>query len=62
MEGVREVLRARPGATRVVVHVPQGGGKPPLPMELRSGVAYDAELRAEVVRRLGDVMVDLSLA
>ncbi len=62
MEGVREVLRSRPGGTRVVVHVPQGGGKPPLPMELRSGVAYDAELRAEVARRLGDSAVELSLA
>jgi hypothetical protein len=62
MEGVREVLRERPGGTRVVVHVPQGGGRPALPMELRTGVAYDAELRAEVARRLGDAVVDLTLA
>ena len=62
MEGVREVLRERPGATRVVLHVPQGGGKPALPMELRTGVAYDAELPAEVARRLGGSVVELSLA
>jgi DNA polymerase-3 subunit alpha len=62
MEGVREVLRERPGATRVVVHVPQGGGRQALTMELRTGVAYDAELRAEVARRFGDSMVDLSLS
>ncbi len=33
-----------------------------LPMELRWGVAYDAELLAEVRRRLGDELVDLRLA
>ncbi len=52
MEELRTLLRARPGATRVVLHVPgTRGGE--LPMELRSGVAYDAELLAEVTRRLG---------
>jgi hypothetical protein len=30
-------------------------------MELRTGVAYDAELRAEVTRRLGSSVVELSL-
>ena len=33
-----------------------------LPMELRRGVAYDAELLAEVRRRLGDGLIDLRLA
>jgi hypothetical protein len=61
MEQVRTVLRSRPGPTRVVLHLPQGGGEA-LPMELRSGVAYDAELLAEMGRRLGDGMVDLRLA
>jgi hypothetical protein len=61
MEEVRTVLRGRPGATRVVIHLPQGAGHAPLPMELRSGVAYDAELLAEVRRRLGDGLVDLAL-
>jgi len=61
MEVVRTALRDRPGGTRVVIHVPQGSGQPALPMELRTGVAYDAELRAELSRRLGDGVVDLSL-
>jgi hypothetical protein len=52
MEELRMLIRARPGATRVVLHVPGvRGGE--LPMELRSGVAYDADLLAEVTRRLG---------
>ena len=58
MEAFKSVLRDRPGATRVVIHVPgPGGGE----MELRRGVAYDAELLAEVRRRLGDGLVDLRL-
>lgn len=61
MEQVRSLLRARPGATRVVLHVPQGGGRDALPMELRVGVAYDAELLGEV-SRLGAGLVDLRLA
>jgi len=59
MQAFRAVLRERPGATRVVVHVPAPGGSA-LPMELR-GVAYDAELEAEVRRRVGEGVIDLSL-
>jgi hypothetical protein len=59
METFRSVLRDRPGGTRVVIHVPGPGGGA---MELRRGVAYDAELLAEVRRRLGDGLVDLRLA
>ena len=44
MEEVRTLIRSRPGATRVVLHVPQGGGRDALPMELRVGVAYDAKV------------------
>jgi hypothetical protein len=62
MEAVKTLLRDRPGATRVVIHVPVPGGAETLPMELRRGVAYDAELLAEVRRRLGDGLVDLRLA
>jgi len=62
MAAVRDLFRARPGQTRVTVHLPQGTGRPPLPMELRSGVAYDAELAAEVARRLGPGRVALDLA
>ena len=62
MELVKLLLRDRPGATRVVIHVPASGAGEALPMELRRGVAYDAELLAEVHRRLGDGLVELRLA
>jgi hypothetical protein len=61
METLKSVIRDRPGSTRVVLHVP-AGGTTPLPMELRRGVAYDAELLAEVQRRLGEGLVELRLA
>jgi len=61
MEAFKLLLRDRPGATRVVLHVPAGGGGAALPMELRAGVAYDAELLSEVRRRLGEGLVDLQL-
>jgi hypothetical protein len=61
METFRQLARERPGDTRVVVHVPAQGGSA-LPMELRNGVAYDAELLAEVRRRLGASVVQLSVA
>ncbi|HEY6569858.1 MAG TPA: OB-fold nucleic acid binding domain-containing protein, partial [Candidatus Limnocylindrales bacterium] len=59
MQAFKSVLRERPGGTRVVVHVPAPGGSA-LPMELR-GVAYDAELLAELRRRVGEGVIDLSL-
>jgi hypothetical protein len=62
METVKLLLRDRPGGTKVVLHVPSVGGGQPLPMELRWGVAYDAELLAEVRRQLGDGLVELRLA
>jgi DNA polymerase-3 subunit alpha len=62
MAAVRDLFRDRPGSTRITVHLPQGAGRPPLPMELRSGVAYDAELSAEVARRLRPGIVALDLA
>ncbi|HEY5630189.1 MAG TPA: hypothetical protein VIR16_11830, partial [Candidatus Limnocylindrales bacterium] len=61
MEALRQVIRERPGDTAVVVHVPGPGGAV-LPMPLRTAVAYDAELIAEIQRRLGAGMVDLALA
>ena len=60
--GVQGPARERPGSTRVVLHVPAPSGGPSLPMELRRGVAYDAELLAEVRRRLGEGIVELSLS
>ena len=61
MATVRDLLRSRPGATRVTVHLPQGHGRPDLPMELRSGVAYDADLMLEVNRRLRPEICTLEL-
>jgi hypothetical protein len=60
MESFKSVLRDHPGSTRVVIHLPSPSG--PLPMALRRGVAYDADLVAEVRRRFGDGMVELDLA
>ena len=50
--------RARPGWSSTSRH--RAAARPP--MELRRGVAYDAELLAEVRRRLGDGLVELRLA
>jgi hypothetical protein len=61
METIRALVRERPGETKVVVHVPAPGGAA-LPMELKEPVAYDAELLAEVQRRLGEGLVELTLA
>jgi hypothetical protein len=61
METFKSVLRDRPGETRVVIHVPGPGGGAALPMELRRGVAYDAELLAEIRRRLGEGIVEIHL-
>jgi hypothetical protein len=61
METFRTLLRERPGATRVVLHVPAPSGGAALPMELSRRVAYDAELLSEVRRRLGDGLVELRL-
>jgi len=55
------MLKERPGSTRVVFHIPAPGGGT-LPLEIRSGVAYDAELLAEVHRRLGEGLVRLELS
>ena len=60
MEAFRQLVRERPGETRVVVHVPGPGGTA-LPMELRTPVAYDADLMSEVQRRLGEGIADLHL-
>jgi DNA polymerase-3 subunit alpha len=62
MEAFKGLLVDRPGSTRVVLHVPAPSGGASLPMELRRGVAYDAELLAEVRRRLGEGIVELSLS
>jgi DNA polymerase-3 subunit alpha len=61
MEAFHTLLRERPGATRVILHVPAPSGGSALPMELSRRVAYDAELLSEVRRRLGNGLVDLRL-
>jgi hypothetical protein len=61
METIRGLLRERPGETRIVLHLPAGEGDG-LPVELKRGVAYDAEFLAEIRRRVGDGLVELSFA
>jgi hypothetical protein len=61
MEELRAMLKERPGATRVVFNLPGPGGGT-LPMEVRGGVAYDAELLSDVQRRLGEGLVRLELS
>jgi hypothetical protein len=57
---ITQIVRERPGETEVIVHVPAPGGRPQ-PMPLPKRVAYDAELLAEVRRRLGDGWIDVRL-
>jgi hypothetical protein len=59
MEQLRDVLRERPGSTPVVLLLPSTGGREQ-EMQLPRGTAYDAELLADVRRRLGG-LVELSL-
>jgi hypothetical protein len=59
-EGLKTLIAERPGETPVVLHLPGPGGRVQA-MQLRSGVAYDAELLAEVRRRLGAGLVTLEL-
>ena len=61
LETIKTLLRDHPGTTRVVIHVPTPNAGAALPMELRRGVAYDPELVADVRRRLGEGLVELSL-
>jgi hypothetical protein len=61
METFKNLLRERPGATRVVLHLPAPSGGGSLPMELSRRVASDAELLSEVRRRLGEGLVELTL-
>ena len=60
METFRQLVRERPGEPRVVVHIPAPGGSA-LPMELKQAVAYDADLLAEVQRRLGTGIASATL-
>ena len=53
MEVVKAELRSRPGSTKVVVHIPQAGGAQQLPMEIRSGIAWDPSFPAAIRGRVG---------
>jgi DNA polymerase-3 subunit alpha len=57
---LRTLIKSRPGATPVVLHIPAGRGRS---HEMRLGVniAYDAELLAEVGRSFGS-LIELRLA
>jgi DNA polymerase-3 subunit alpha len=59
-EGLKTLIAERPGETPVILHLPGPGGRVQA-MQLRSGVAYDADLLAEVRRRLGAGLVTLEL-
>ncbi|HET7677538.1 MAG TPA: DNA polymerase III subunit alpha [Candidatus Limnocylindrales bacterium] len=59
-QAIRELIHEHPGETPVVLHIPTRSGRDE-PMELRLGVAYDAELLADVRRRLGEGLVTLEL-
>jgi hypothetical protein len=57
---LKGLIKSRPGATPVVLHIPAGRGRA-REMRLGVGIAYDAELLAEVSRRFGGLL-QLSLA
>jgi hypothetical protein len=58
---LREIVHDRPGDTRLVLHIPASDGRVQR-MELRVGVAYDAELLSMIERRVGRRAVELRLA
>ena len=60
LRAFRALIRERPGDTPVLVHLDVAGAVG-LPIPLKP-VAYDAELLAEIRRRLGDGAVELRLA
>ncbi len=57
---LRAIIHERPGPTSVVLHVPTSDGRRQR-MDLRVGVAYDAELLASIERKMGG-SVELHLA
>jgi hypothetical protein len=59
-EELKRVIKARPGETPVVLHIPAGRGRTQ-EMRLGAGIAYDAELVADCGRRF-EGMVQLSLS
>jgi DNA polymerase-3 subunit alpha len=60
LQALREIIHAHPGETPVVLRIPAGPGREQR-MELRVGVAYDAELLGLIRRQVGDQLVSLEL-
>jgi hypothetical protein len=52
---LRTLIKSRPGATPVVLHIPAGRSRS-REMRLGVGIAYDAELLAEVARSFGGLL------
>jgi hypothetical protein len=52
---LRALIKSRPGTTPVVLHIPSGAGRTH-EMRLGVGIAYDAELLADVRRHFGDLL------
>ena len=61
MEVVKAELRSRPGSTKVVIYIPQAGGAQQLPLEIRSGVAWDPSFPAAIRGRVGATAVRFNL-
>jgi hypothetical protein len=59
-EQLKALIQDHPGETTVVLRLPAGQNREQR-MQLRTGVAYDAELLAALRRRIGDQLLDLTL-
>jgi DNA polymerase-3 subunit alpha len=59
-ETLKRLIHEHPGETPVVLHIPTRAGRDE-PMQLTRGVAYDAQLVADVRRSLGEGLVRLDL-
>jgi hypothetical protein len=59
-EAIKEVIHGHPGVTPVVLRLPVGNGREQR-MQLRVGVAYDAELLSSLRRRVGDQLLEVTL-
>ena len=52
---LKTLIKSRPGSTAIVLHIPTGSGRSQ-EMRLGVGIAYDAELLAEVSRRFNGLL------
>ena len=56
---LKALIMSRPGGTPVVLHIPAGSGRTQ-EMRLGAGIAYDADLLAEVERRFEGLLLTLA--